>query len=98
MWSAKCHFVVVLKSEYFNNQVSTMTADAMAPAILRTSAVMVLAMQDMEDKQIVVFHGEGFKLLWCWRQNIPALWVSTMPADALTPKVTRASAGMVLAM
>ena len=30
-------------------------------------------------------------------QNIPGFGVSTMPADALSPKVARASAGMVLA-
>ena len=33
---------------------------------------------------------------WCWRQNIPALGVNTMPADVLAPKVARASAGTVL--
>ena len=32
---------------------------------------------------------------WCWRQNIPALGVNTMPADALAPEVARASTGMV---
>ena len=30
------------------------------------------------------------------RQDIPAFGVITMPADALAPKVSRASAGMVL--
>ena len=29
-------------------------------------------------------------------ENIPALGVNTMPADALAPKVTSASVGMVL--
>ena len=33
-------------------------------------------------------------LFWCW--NILALEVNTMPANALAPKVARASAGMVL--
>ena len=36
--------------------------------------------------------------LWSWRQNIPALAVNGTPADALAPKVARASAGMVLAV
>ena len=30
--------------------------------------------------------------------DIPALGANTMPADALAPKVARASAGMVLAV
>ena len=37
-------------------------------------------------------------LFRCWRQNILALGVTTILADAQTPKVTKASAGMVLAM
>ena len=32
------------------------------------------------------------------RRNIPAMGGNTMPADALAPKVPRASAGMVLAL
>ena len=40
----------------------------------------------------------GLNELWCWRKNIPALGINTMPADALAPKVARASAGMVLAV
>ena len=36
-----------------------------------------------------------YYLFWCWRRNILALGVNTMPADALAPKVARASAGMV---
>ena len=32
---------------------------------------------------------------WCWRRNISALGINTMPSDALAPKVTSASAGMV---
>ena len=32
------------------------------------------------------------------RRNIPAMGGNTMPADALAPKVARASAGMVLAL
>ena len=35
---------------------------------------------------------------WYQARNIPALGVNTMPADALAPKVTSASAGMVLAV
>ena len=31
-------------------------------------------------------------------RNIPVLGVNTMPADALAPKVARASAAMVLAV
>ena len=31
-------------------------------------------------------------------EYFPALGVNTIPADALAPKVTRASAGMVLAV
>ena len=31
-------------------------------------------------------------------RNIPALGVNTLPADALAPKVTRASVGMVFAV
>ena len=36
-----------------------MTADALAPRVARASAAMVLT---MEDKQILVFHEEGFQL------------------------------------
>ena len=32
------------------------------------------------------------------RDGIFLLWVNTMPADGLAPKVTSASAGMVLAV
>ena len=36
------------------------------------------------------------QLFWCWRRNSLALGVNTMSADALAPKVTRTSAGMIL--
>ena len=39
-----------------------------------------------------------WKISLSWRQNIPALGVDTMPADALAPKVARASADMILAV
>ena len=37
-------------------------------------------------------------MFWCWRRNIEALGVNTMPADALAPKIARGSAGMVMAV
>ena len=38
------------------------------------------------------------ELFLYWRRNILALWVNTVPADALAPEVARASAGKVLAV
>ena len=43
-------------------------------------------------------HNHSYQLFLCWRWNIPALEVNTMPADALAPKVDSASAGMVLSV
>ena len=47
---------------------------------------------------VVNSHNSDFQLFWCWRRNIVALVVNTMPADALGPNVANASANMVLAV
>ena len=55
----------------------------------------------MQNKHIIVFvnnFSDLAVLTLLMLENIPAFWANTMPADALAPKVTRASAGMVLAV
>ena len=45
---------------FWENYVNTTAVDALAPRVARTSAAMVLTMQD---EQILVFDKEGFQLL-----------------------------------
>ena len=44
---------------YQKNQVNTMAVDDLAPCIARSSASMVLTMQE---KLVLIFYGEGFPL------------------------------------
>ena len=46
---------------FWENYITTMDTDALSPCVARTSATMVLAMQD--DRSLV-FREEGFRLPW----------------------------------
>ena len=51
---------------FSDNLVNIMDADALAPSVSRTSATMVW---NKQDKQVFVFHKEGFQLpvpYQCW--------------------------------
>ena len=64
--------------KFWENEVKTMSADALAPCITRTPATMVLTVLD---KQFLVFHFEGFQLpvpILCWdKKNMKKFYVFT---------------------
>ena len=63
MWSANWHYFVEAfwceTGIYQQNYVNTMAGAAQAPCVARTSAVMVLTMQD---KQVFIIHEQVFQL------------------------------------
>ena len=53
------YFISTVRLIFWDNEVNTMAADALAPCVARTSATIALIMLD---KQVLVFHKEGSHL------------------------------------
>ena len=95
-----CGDKTVVGSSYLHNRISYAGKTSLYWIRPRTSFHCKDHLSDYGDSDLYFdllwWEKHVRQLFWCWRRNIWALRsMNTMPADALAPKATRASAGMV---